>query len=303
MTISYRKATHEDNFATFNVFLKSIMDYSERAGVTGITGGLEPEKIKALWEEKRRPLWDHLSSTCDQYWLADNEQGEAIGYARSIVRGDHRELTEFFVVPGQQSAGVGKELITRAFPNDTPHRSIIATTDFRALARYLKSGVYPYVTGLYFERTPEKVDFESDLQFKTADDSDKTLQTTTEIDSVILGHNRTEDHRYLMQNRTLYFYERNGQIVGYGYISKGNYGPYALLNNKDFPAVLAHTETQAQLLGAESVGFETPTINTTAIDYLMSRGYRIDGFMASILSEKPFGKFENYLLTSPPFFL
>jgi hypothetical protein len=35
----------------------------------------------------------------------------------------------------------------------------------------------------------------------------------------------------------------------------------------------------------------------------MSRGYRIEGFITSILSEKPFGRFENYLLTSPPFFL
>lgn len=302
MTISYRKATQEDNFDTFTVFLKSIMDYSERAGVTGITGGLEPEKIGKLWE-RRRPLWEHLSSTCDQYWLAENEAGEVIGYARSIVRGDHRELTEFFVVPGQQSAGVGRELITRAFPDDTPHRSIIATTDFRALARYLKAGVYPFVTELYFERVPEQVGFESDLQFQAVENLDASLQTTGEIDSVILGHRRDEDHRYLMQNRTLYFYERHGQVVGYGYISKDYFGPFALLENKDFPAILAHAETQAHLLNAEQVGFETPTINTIAVDYLMSRGYRLEGFMVSILSETPFGKLENYLLTSPPFFL
>ena len=303
MPISYRKATHEDNFATFNVFLKSIMDYSERAGVTGITGGLEPEKINSLWEKRRRPLWKHLSSTCDQYWLAENEQGEVIGYARSIVRGDHRELTEFFVMPGQQSAGVGRELITRAFPNDTPHRSIIATTDFRALARYLKTGVYPFATELYFERAPETVEYPSDIQFKTMDNPDAALQTTGEIDPVILGHRRDIDHRYLMQNRTLYHYERDGQVVGYGYISKDYFGPFALLDSKDFPAILAHAETQAHLLGAEAVGFETPTINTIAIDYLMSRGYRIEGFITSIMSDKPFGKLENYLLTSPPFFL
>jgi hypothetical protein len=163
MSISYRKATHEDNFNTFGVFLKSIMDYSERAGVTAITGGLEPEKLNKLWD-RRRLLWEHLSNTCDQYWLAENDTREVIGYARSIVRGDHRELTEFFVVPGQQSAGIGKELIVRAFPNDMPHRSIIATTDFRALARYLKSGVYPYATEIYFERDPEPVQFESDLE-------------------------------------------------------------------------------------------------------------------------------------------
>jgi len=303
LTISYRKAKHEDNFNAFTVFLKSIMDYSERAGVEGITGGVSPEKINKLWE-RRRPLWEHLSHTCDQFWLAENENGEAIGYARSIVRGDHRELTEFFVAPDNQSAGVGKELLTRAFPNDTPHRSIIATTDFRALARYLKTGVYPFVTELYLERTPEVVDFESGLQFETVENSDATLQTLAEIDSVILGHRRDVDHRFLMQDRTLYLYKRDNAIVGYGYIDKDYYGPFAVLDNKDFPAILAHAETQAHRLGAEQVGFETPAINTTAVDYLIrSRGYRIEGFLTSILSDKSFGKFENYLLSSPPFFL
>ena len=302
MTNSYREATQKDNFDTFTVFLKSIMDYSERAGVVGITGGLEPEKIEKLWE-RRRPLWEHLSSTCDQYWLAETEAGEVIGYARSIVRGDHRELTEFFVVPGQQSAGVGKELITRAFPDDTPHRSIIATTDFRALARYLKSGVYPFATALYFERAPEAVDFESDLQFQTVEDVDEALQTMGEIDLAILGHRRDVDHRYLMQQRSLYFYERRGQAAGYGYISKDNCGPFALFDKKDFPAVIAHAESQAHILKAERIGFETPTINIKAIDHLMSRRYRIEGFVTSILSKRSFGKFENYILTSPPFFL
>ena len=302
MTISYRKANQEDNPATFSVFLRSILDYSERAGVTAITGGTEPEKIQNLWES-RRPLWEHLSDTCDQYWLAENEDNEVIGYARSIVRGHHRELTEFFVLPGQQSAGVGKELITRAFPNDTAHRSIIATTDFRALARYLKTKVYPFAIEVYLERVPGPVEFETELKFEIANNSASTLQILGEIDSAIIGYRRNVDHLYLMQNRTLYLYERNGQTVGYGYVSKDYYGPFALLENTDFPAILAHAETQAHFLGAEAVGFETPTTNTIAIDYLMSRNYRLEGFITSILSDKPFGRLENYLLTSPPFFL
>ena len=302
MTISYRKATHNDNVATFKVFLESIMDYSQRAGVTGITGGTGPEKVQTLWE-RRRALWEHLTDTCDQYWVAENEQGEIIGYARSIVREDHRELTEYFVKPGEQSAGVGKGLIAHAFPKDTPHRSIIATTDFRALARYLKVGVYPFATEFYFERTPEPVTFESDLAFEPSNQEEAALQTTAEIDSVILGHRRDADHIYLMQNRTLYFYRRNGQTIGYGYISKEYCGPFALLEKTDFPAVLSHAETQAHRLGADAVGFETPTINTIVIDHLMKRNYRIEGFITSILSEKPFGKFDHYLLTSPPFFL
>lgn len=301
MPINYRKATGEDNFATFNIFLKSIMDFSKRAGVTGITGGLGPAKINELWN-RRQSLWKHLSDTCDQYWLAENENSEAIGYARSIVRDDHRELTEFFVLPGNQSAGVGKELLSRAFPIDTVHRSIIATTDFRAMAQYLKTGVYPFVVQINLERVPEYVNVATDLTFESSDQSNAILQRLGEIDLKIIGHRRDIDHRFLMGDRKLYLYKRNGGIVGYGYIDKDYYGPFALLDDNDFPAVLAYVETQALQLGAETVGFETPMINTVAINYLINRGYRLV-FFTSIMSEKPFGSLQNYILTSPPFFL
>lgn len=302
MPVTYRKATHEDNFTTFTIFRKSIEDLGQRMGVIAIAGGRDPEKMNQLWE-RRRPLWEHLTNSSDQYWLAEKDGGEAIGYARSIVRSNHRELTEFFVVPGTQSAGVGKELILRAFPHDTPLRSIIAASDVRAMARYLKAGVYPFLTELYFERAPEPVQVESDLGIEVIGDSHTAVPTMSEIDLAVLGYRRDVDHTYLMRDRVLYFYKRQGSAVGYGYIEKDYFGPFALLDNQDFPAVLSHAESQAYALGAGSVGFETPTINTIVVDYLIRRGYRIEGFMCSILSNKPFGKFENYLLSSPPFFL
>lgn len=302
MQITYRKATRKDNFTTFSISIKTLEDYGQRTGVMAITGGNDPEKAKKLWE-RRRPLWEHLSDSCDQYWLAEKDDGKAIGYARSILRGDHRELTEFFVLPDNQSAGVGRELIRRAFPQDTDHRSIMATSDFRAMSRYLKEGVYPFLTELYFERVPEHISVKSDLVFETPNDPLSAIQMMCEIDLEILGYRRDVDHIFLMEDRTLYFYKRNVDVVGYGYISKDYYGPFALLDKSDFPAVIAHAERRAYTLGARSVGFETPAINTTAINFLMKRGYQLEGFMGSIMSNKPFGKFENYLLTSPPYFL
>jgi GNAT superfamily N-acetyltransferase len=302
MTATYRRATHGDDFTTFSIFRSSLEDYGQRTGIMALTGGSDPQKLSQLWE-RRRLLWEHLTDSSDQFWLAENDAGEAIGYARSILRDDHRELTEFFVLPGNQSAGVGKELLTRAFPDDTPHRCIIATSDFRALSRYLKAGVYPFVTELLFERVPEPVPMETGLLIEAAGDPGYSLQPLGEIDLAILGFLRDVDHEFLMQDRTLYLYRRGGSVVGYGYIDKDYCGPFALLDDADFPAVLAHAETRAHELGAGSVGFEIPTINTIAIDYLMKRGYRLTGFMGSIMSDKPFGKFRNYILTNPPIFL
>lgn len=299
--IAYRRATAADNFTTFDIFQKSLMDFSRRTGVMAITGGNDPEKMDALWES-RRPFWEHLTNTSDNFWIAERD-GEAIGYARSIVRGDHRELTEFFVLPEAQSAGVGGELIRRAFPHDTPHRSIIATPDLRAQARYLKAGVYTYMTELYFERTPEPVPFETDLVIETPGADQAPLEAMNAMDEEIIGHRREVDHRYLINDRKLQVYKREGRVVGYGYLRKSLYGPFALLEAADFPAVLAHAESWAHAIGDSAVGFETPTVNKSAIGYLLSRKYRLEGFMGSIMSDEPFGKFGNYLLTSPPYFL
>lgn len=301
MDITYRRATLEDNFTTFNICRAALEDFSKRTGVQAITGANDPETREKLWDI-RKSFWDHLANTSDNYWIAEKD-GEAIGYARSILRSNHRELTEFFVMPGNQSVGVGKELLLRAFPDDVPHRTIIATPDIRAQTRYLKSGVYPFMTEFYFERAPEPQIFETDLVIELVDASPASFDDLGRIDLSILGFRRDVDHQFLTSDRKLYFYKRNGQVVGYGYIQRDLYGPFALLEKEDFPAVLAHAENEAHAMGATVIGFEVPTINSSAISHLLNRGYRLEGFLGSIMSEKPFGKFENYLLTSPPYFL
>ena len=301
MLIEYRRATPDDNFTTFTICRRALEDFSKRSGVQAITGADDPETRAKLWDI-RRPFWEHLTNTSDNFWIAE-QGGEAIGYARSILRGDHRELTEFFVLPGNQSAGVGGELLKRAFPHDTRHRSIIATPDLRAQARYLKAGVYTYMTELYFERTPEPVSIESDLTIETPEAAHAPLEAMNSIDEMIIGHQRDVDHHYLMSDRKLHLYKRRKKIVGYGYFQKDLFGPFALLDENDFPAVLSHAETWAYEVGASAIGFETPTVNKAAITHLLKRGYHLEGFMGSIMSDEPFGKFANYLLSSPPYFL
>lgn len=301
MSIEYRRATPDDNFTTFTICRRALEDFSKRSGVQAITGANDPETRARLWDI-RRPFWEHLTNTSDNFWIAE-QGGEAIGYARSILRGDHRELTEFFALPERQSAGVGRELLERAFPHDAPHRSIIATPDLKAQARYLKAGVYTYMTELYFERTPESVPFESDLIIETPDAAHVPLEAMNSLDEEIIGHRREADHRFLVGDRRLHIYMRKGRIVGYGYLHKDLYGPFALVDEKDFPAVLAHAEAWSYETGASAIGFETPTVNKSAIRHLLRRGYRLEGFMGSIMSDEPFGKFANYLLSSPPYFL
>lgn len=302
MTILYRRGTLADSRLAFDIFYESLNDLSRRLNVSAITGGDDPQVLENLWPN-RKPLLDHLAETAENFWIAeDSDTGQALGYARSILRDGCRELTEFFVRPGHQSGGVGGQLLARAFPPDgASHRMIIATIDARAQARYLRAGVYPRFPIYYFERQPEPVQVPTDLTIEPISETPETIVILRQIEMALFNHRRDIDLAFLLNERTGFLYRRAGQPVGYGFTGKRR-GPFALLDAADFPAVLAHAETHAHNLGLTDFGVEVPLINEIAVQYLLGRGYKMDGFFAMLMSDKPFGKFENYIVTSPPFF-
>jgi GNAT superfamily N-acetyltransferase len=300
MALTFRPATLADSSTIFQIFEASIMDLSWRQGVMAVTGGSDPAVLESLWQ-RRGPHFEHLARTADQFWLAERD-GQAVGYARSIRRGEVRELTDFFVLPTEQSAGVGGELLARAFPrDDIAHRAIVATSDSRAVALYLKAGVYARFPIYYFSRSPEAVTLTTDLTVEPVAVSPQVIETLAGLDLAVLGHRRDVDHLWLLSQRQGYLYYRDRQPIGYGYVSASS-GPFALLHETDFPAVLAHAESQAAAAG-HPFGVEVPLVNRAAVDYLLSRGFQMDSFFAFFMSDVPFGRFEQYLFTSPPFFM
>jgi hypothetical protein len=229
------------------------------------------------------------------------QDGRRIGYARSILSDGVQELTEFFVLPGAQSGGVGRELLRRAFPlGGAPIRSIIATTDRRAQALYLKAGVYP--RGVLYEmgRNPaEPAHVETDLAFAPL--TPDHLESLAHLDRTIIGYRRDETHHWLMNERQGLLYTRNGQPVGYGYEGDRS-GPFVLLDPADFPAVLAHVESEDARHGRGSL-LVVPAINQVAVDYLLSRGMRMGSLMPLLMTNVPFGQLDHYLVTDPEFVL
>jgi GNAT superfamily N-acetyltransferase len=298
MSLIYRPATLDDNLAIYDIFVKTLTDLGARLGVTAITGGDDPEVMNQLWP-RRRPLFEHLANTAERSWIAEQD-GQAVGYARSILRDGVRQLTEFFVLPGFQSAGVGRELLSRAFPAEgAAHRIVIATIDTRAVARYSKAGVYPQFTATHFSRAPRVLPVDSDLHIRplSADD----LAQVDELDAQIIGYRRPVDHVWLMSQRQGFIYERAGRIVGYGYIGYSS-GPFALLASADFPAVLNHAETIAYAQERNAFGVEVPLHNRIVVQHLLNQGYEMEGFYEFFMTDVPFGRYDHYILTGPPFF-
>ncbi len=299
--LSLRQGSPADSYSTFYLFEETLADLLQNMGFHEPTSFSDPQLLAHMWEQ-RRSLYNHLALHADQFWVAESG-GKMVGFARSILEDGVRQLTEFFVQPGLQSVGVGKKLMQRVFPADGARfRNIIATPDPRALARYLKVGVYPRFPVAYFGKQPEPIQVQTDLDFEPMLYSQASLSEIAVLDEVILGFKRQATQTWLLQNRQGYLYIRNGQPVGYGYHGTVN-GPFALLDAADFPTVLAHAETQAAQRGSDHFGVEVPLINRAAVDYLLGRGFRIEGFLAHFMSDRPFGSFERYIVTSPPFFM
>lgn len=299
--VTFRPGSLEDSYTVFYLFEETLADLFRQLGLKERTSWSDPAVLEKMWQE-RRSLYEHLARTADHFWLAERD-GEAIGFARSIRRGSVQELTEFFVRPGEQSAGIGRELLARVFPEEgAEYRSIIATTLPGAQVRYLKAGVYPRFPIYYFGREPETVNITTDLEFEPISNAPETLATLGTLDETILAHRRDVDHTWLLSDRQGYVYYRDGRPVGYGYVGLRS-GPFALLDANDFPAVLAHAEGEVAGQGHQHFGLEVPMVNQTVVDYVLMRGFRMDQFMAVYMCDKPFGKFENYLITSPPFIL
>jgi GNAT superfamily N-acetyltransferase len=280
--------------------MRALADLARRSNLP-VPDMEDPAQVEQIWR-RRRPLYEHLAAIADQFWIAE-EAGEIVGYARSIIQDGVQELTEFFVLPERQGGGIGSQLLARALPDrGARRRSIIATLDGRAQPQYLRRGVYPRSTLQYLEREPELVDLESDLEFEAMSATPDTLADLGAIDRAVLGFRRDATHDFLLRDRKGFLYRRGGRPVGYGYTGKGT-GPIAVMDEADVPAALAHAERLAAKAGDKVFGVELPLVNRAAVTYLLGRGFRLDPFVAVVMNDGPFVRLENYVLTSPPFFL
>lgn len=298
MSIFFRPGTADDNFAAFRVHRIAVVDL-----LKGSSEGNPPpqEEIMQEWE-KHRLLYEHLANTAEHFWVAA-QHGEIIGYSRSCNNDGVRQLTELFVLPSVQTKGVGKELLARAFPRDSARlRLIIASPAIPAQALYMRNGVYTHQTLYIFSRVPRQTTITSDLIIEPAPVSTVALPLFAEVDGAILGFQRDADHAWLLSDRQGWLYRRQGKVVGYGYTGEKS-GPFALLEPMDFPVVLAHAENQAAAAGLESFLLWVLSTNRHAIDYLLEHNYKLLPFPASLLSDLPFGRLEQYINTDPPYFL
>jgi GNAT superfamily N-acetyltransferase len=295
MTAIIRPATAADSRACFGVFRASVGDLMQRTGHSA--GAAVAAGADDAWPSYSS-LFEHLAATCAQWWVATDDDGRISGYARSVLRGETLELTEFFVAPGARVAGVGRALLERAFPLGLgAHRSIIATVDAPAVALYLRFGVTHQTTSLDLTGTPRAVASPDGYEV-----GEPTLDELVELEAQLLGHGRREDLAFMLADRPARLLRRDGRAVAYAFCANadGYAGPVGALDPADMPAALAVLENAANGAGLESLDLTVPLSARSAVDHLLgARGFRIDPFYCLFLTDGPWAQLDRYLPFNP----
>lgn len=292
--VGYRRATSEDAVACHELMWLSVTDLGTRQG-TPLEGTAEE------WWRSAEPLQRLLERIAAEWWVAEQPgAGPLVGFARSVERDGLLELTEFFVRPDQQTQGVGRTLLERVFPAGLAGvRSIIATMDLRAQARYYAAGTVARFPLYTLAGTPGAPGPPGDLAPEPIA-GEETIEAQRAIERSVLGHRRSEEEiRWLLERRRGHLYRRHGEPVGFSFLGQDGAGPIAALEPSDLPAVLLHTEGVARELGLDRVEFQVPAPSAIGIRHLTGRGFRFDQWINLLMSDRPFGQFDRFVPFSP----
>ncbi len=296
--VGYRRATPNDAVACHELMWASVTDLGRRQG--SVLEGTADD-----WWRSSEPLHRLLARIATQWWVAEEtDSGRLVGFARSIEREGLVELTEFFVRPGQQSRGVGKALLERAFPTGRGSvRSIIATSDVRAQARYYAAGTVGRFPLYTLGGVPDDTGPMSGVTVESID-GERAIEAQREVERTVLGHRRSDDEvRWLLDRRQGHLYRRADRVIGFSFVGRDGAGPMAVLEESDLPAILRHVEGLARSLGLERLELQMPAPNAVGIRHLMGRGFRFDSWINILMSDRPFGQFDRFIPFSPPLFL
>jgi GNAT superfamily N-acetyltransferase len=296
--ITFRRGAPNDSLACHTVMWQAITDLARRRQLT-LEGTAED------WWAGSEAEFTYLASAAAEWWVAeDSASGAIVGYARSIRRGGLSELTEFFVRPNEQSRGIGRTLLSRAFPRTRGVRSIIATTDVRALGRYYTADTVAQFPLLTITGAPAAAGAPDPLEIVQLDVTDNEhLVAFERVERATLGYSRgTEELRWILEHRDGYLYRRDAEVVGFAFVGKEGAGPIGALDaHEHLKAVLRHVEQRAHALGLERLSLQVPGLNSVTVRHLRERGFHIDPWVNLLMSNRPFGHFDRFLPFSPLF--
>jgi ribosomal protein S18 acetylase RimI-like enzyme len=164
------------------------------ADLAAITTILEANDEPVSWPDvPRAPYVEHLLTRPGLRLVVAELDGSVAGVAGSIEVGatGRRFLTDLYVDPARQSRGLGTELLAAAMAGAS-ERMTFSSSDRRALAAYIRSGMRPWWPLLYLEVAPGRLGpHESGVDARAAD-----IAETAGIDHAWTGIDRAIDFEF-----------------------------------------------------------------------------------------------------------
>lgn len=299
MSIRYRKFAPDDRMPVYRMFRETIWDYMLQHGIASPDYENEVDE----YFQRQQNLYVHLERVASEDWVAENDNGDLVGWARSIERDGHLQLTHFFVDPNTQGSGVGRTLLERAFPlGRGDQRSIIATTNPSALSLYLRHDVSFQGMAFSFYGEPKVRAFDSNLAVEQPDASPEVLEQILSIDAQVLGYRRPAELEFFMHQQPVFLFYRDQQLVAYAFGCDGySSGPAATLEPEHLPAILHQIERSASESDMDSLWLTIPAPARQAVTWALDSGYRIDPFYEVLLARKPTLKLDRYIMAQSAF--
>jgi len=295
--ITYRQARPTDMLGCARVFIRSSRDLARRQGNTP-----PPTKPKDI-----APALAHLQRTDPRGFHVAVRDGHVISFATTIVRGNTHFLSMFWTLPGLQSRGVGRRVLTRAFEGPRPPasavRCVFASLDTRAQMLYLKFGMRP--RGMFYllkgapngsPRPRHAVELEQ--VGAPGEATARMLAIAARFDRTFRGTRRDADIRYVMSlPGARFFTARAGRkTIGYAIVNeKGRVGPAGVVDAHYSAGLAWAIKEVARELEAKDLVVVVPGTNAGALNTFFDAGLKTE-FFGAWMSAKPVGSFDGYLL-------
>jgi ribosomal protein S18 acetylase RimI-like enzyme len=244
------------------------------------------------------------------FWIAE-EAGHVVGMMISWTRDTFQFLAYLFVSPEYQDRKVGKHLLETAFgsslsPEITNRGLITYAYNTASIGLYMRCGIHAREAiykmsgmssmiraGSRGKLLPEVVRLENSADM---------FRKLNAIDRKVLGFARGRHHEFFLERSDAegYLMLKGKDALGYSYIwEDGQVGPLAAVSADAFKGILETSLPIAAARGTEQVSLLVPGSNVRAVTVALQNRLRVrEPYI--LMATKPFGRWGQYLLHSPP---
>jgi GNAT superfamily N-acetyltransferase len=239
-TIRLRAASIRDLTRQYDLFLSAEGDVFRRHGFPFAPG--DRETFTSLYAHALK----HDPSGCYVAEAADS----VIAFVSALRRDDVWLLSALFVGPEWQNQGVGTQLLNLVWGEQSLRR-IIITESIQPISNtiYLRRGLVPITTVVALRGVPTPDEPPVRL-FRTP----PTRDALRSLDQAAYGFDRSVDHAYWREQRSLSVWSRGEGPIAYSYrAAAGDIGPIAALDGAVAAAALQAELWEVAASGGEAV--------------------------------------------------